>query len=120
MGYEAEGGNEIGTCLFLELIILPSNVKHVILYSDTCDGQNKNSYVAAMFLTVMKQSKFLETIEHKFLTTGHSHMKCDVDHPLYYIQSRDRLNINIRQAAFTWLLSRLKLIRTGIKSENTL
>nr|CAH7765855.1 unnamed protein product [Callosobruchus chinensis] len=48
------GGNQIGTCLFLELIHFHSNVKYVILYSDTCGGQNRNSHVAAMFLTVMQ------------------------------------------------------------------
>nr|CAH7749869.1 unnamed protein product [Callosobruchus chinensis] len=48
------GGNQMGTCLFLELIHFHSNVKYVILYSDTCGGQNRNLHVAAMFLTVMQ------------------------------------------------------------------
>ncbi|XP_031327855.1 uncharacterized protein LOC116160704 [Photinus pyralis] len=70
MWHEAEGargGNQIGTCLFKQLTDLPTNIKHVVLYSDTCGGQNKNSHVAAMFLCAMQQNKNLEAIDHKFM-----------------------------------------------------
>lgn len=87
-GEGGRGGNQIATCLFLELINLPPDIKRVILYSDTCGGQNKNSHVAAMFLTVMQRNKFLETIDHKFMVSGHSHMECDVDHALIEKQKK--------------------------------
>ncbi|CAH2014916.1 unnamed protein product [Acanthoscelides obtectus] len=98
MWHEAEGGrggNQIGTCLFVELINLPPNINRVILYSDTCGGQNKNSHVAAMFLTVMQRNACLETIDHKFMISGHSHMECDVDHALIEKQKKKlELKIN--------------------------
>ena len=59
---------------------LSPDVKQVCFYSDTCGGQNKNSHVAAMFMTVLKDKKTLKCIDHKFLISGHTHMECDVDH----------------------------------------
>lgn len=59
-----------------------NNIKKVILYSDACGGQNKNSHVAAMFLTVMQRNISLESIEHDIMISGHSHMEWDVDHAL--------------------------------------
>lgn len=38
------GANQIASCLFKHLSALPPCIKKVILYSDTCGGQNKNSY----------------------------------------------------------------------------
>lgn len=91
MWHEAEGGrggNQIATCIFTELVSLPPDVKKVILYSDTCGGQNKNSHVAAMYMTVMQRNKNLEIIDHKFMVSGHSHMECDVDHALIEKQKK--------------------------------
>ncbi|CAG9764926.1 unnamed protein product [Ceutorhynchus assimilis] len=87
-GEGGRGGNQIATCLFLQILSLPENIKNVILYSDTCGGQNKNSHVAGMFLTVMQRKKTLETIDHKFMVSGHSHMECDVDHALIEKQKK--------------------------------
>ncbi|KAK4879276.1 hypothetical protein RN001_007422 [Aquatica leii] len=60
----------------------------VILYSDTCGGQNKKSHVAAMLLTVIQKTKNLKVIDHKFMVSGYSHIKCDVDHALIEKQKR--------------------------------
>ena len=73
---------EVASCVAKHLISLPSHVKHVILYSDTCGGQNKNSLMTAMCMSVIKNSTSLETIEHKFLLAGHTHMESDTDHSL--------------------------------------
>lgn len=45
-----------------------------------CGGQNKNSHVATMFMAVLTEKPTLESIDHKFLISGHTHMECDVDH----------------------------------------
>lgn len=76
------GGNEIASCLFQHLQSLPIGVKHVILYSDCCPGQNKNSFVATMFEIFMQLENGVEIIDHKFLVPGHTHMECDGDHAL--------------------------------------
>lgn len=75
------GANQVASCLYKELISLPSEIKNVILYSDTCGGQNKNSHVAVMFMILMQHSS-LSVIDHKFLIPGHTRMECDTDHSI--------------------------------------
>ncbi|KAK4881094.1 hypothetical protein RN001_004413 [Aquatica leii] len=77
------GANQVGSCLYSHLISnIPPEVKQVILYSDTCGGQNKNSHLVAMFFTLLQNSGSLEILDHKFLVSGHTHMECDTDHSL--------------------------------------
>lgn len=47
------GANDVGSCVYKYLLNLPSNIQHVTMYSDTCEGQNKNSYVAVMCLVAL-------------------------------------------------------------------
>lgn len=77
----ARGGNEIASCLYRHIKDLSDTIHEVCFYSDTCDGQNKNSHVAAMFIKVQSEYPRL-TVNHKFLTAGHTHMECDVDHSM--------------------------------------
>lgn len=74
------GGNEIASCLYDYIKKLPLTVSKIILYSDTCGGQNKNSFVSAMFITIIKECTHIQLIDHKFLVPGHTHMECDYDH----------------------------------------
>lgn len=80
------GANDIASCLY-DFIInqlphLNTNAKKLIMYSDSCPGQNKNSIVTAMLMLVVKLSPQLQSIEHKFLVPGHTHMEADTDHAL--------------------------------------
>lgn len=91
MWHEAEGArgaNQIATCIFKQLSMLPEGVKQVVLYSDSCGGQNRNSHVSAMFLTLLQQRPQLKQIDHKFMVSGHSHLECDVDHGLIEKQKK--------------------------------
>lgn len=74
------GGNNIASCLYDYIVNLPQTVSKIILYSDTCGGQNKNSFVSVMFLIAMKKCPHIICIDHKFLVPGHTHMECDYDH----------------------------------------
>lgn len=74
------GGNEIASCILKKLQMEPRSTKHVIFYSDSCFGQNKNTYVASMFMSFLQSDTNIDTIDHKFLVVGHSHMECDTDH----------------------------------------
>ena len=75
-----KGSCEIGTCLFLHLKSLPETVNHVILYSDTCSGQNRNKFVAAALQHAVQTIPSVHTIDQKFLESGHSQMECDSMH----------------------------------------
>lgn len=76
-----KGSSEIGTILCHYLMkCVPEEVTEVSLFSDTCGGQNRNQFVAAILLWVIQNSNHLKIIEHKFLESGHSYMEADSMH----------------------------------------
>lgn len=75
-----KGSCEIATCLIRYLNALPQTIRHVILYSDTCAGQNRNQFVAAALQYAAQNIDHIEVIDQKFLESGHSHMECDSIH----------------------------------------
>lgn len=77
MYHEWKGGhgtNEVATCLYDHLLAIPVDVFRVELYSDTYRGQSRNSHVAPMFLTLIKNKPSFLINEHKFMVSGHGHM----------------------------------------------
>ncbi|XP_050315706.1 uncharacterized protein LOC126750209 isoform X1 [Anthonomus grandis grandis] len=76
------GANQIGSCLYKYFMALPEHISHVVMYSDTCTGQNRNSHIAAMCFSVLQQHPSLKVIDHKFMLSGHSHMECDTAHAM--------------------------------------
>lgn len=74
------GADQIASCIVHFLKDLPDSVNKVVLYSDSCPGQNKNNTVAAALSWFLHQSKNINIIEHKFLEVGHSRLECDSDH----------------------------------------
>lgn len=76
------GANQIASCLYQHFENLRLGTKNITLYSDTCAGQNKNSYLPIMYMLVLRKQKSLSYIEHKFLEPGHTHMECDTDHSI--------------------------------------
>ena len=75
---------------------MPDTVEHVIAYSDSCSGQNKNNYVLSMFLTEMQNHPHIKTIDHKFLVPGNTHMECDSDHAVVE-KAKKREGFSIQQ-----------------------
>lgn len=78
-GTGGRGSSEMASCLFEFMKVLPETVDHLILYSDTCGGQNRNINFAAMCLhaTVVLP---ISTIDHIYMESGHSQMECDSVH----------------------------------------
>lgn len=74
------GSNEIATGLHQFILTLPPTCKKLILYSDCCPGQNRNTTVASMLFYAMKTHATLDEIELKFLEPGHTQMECDSMH----------------------------------------
>ena len=54
---------------------------HLIAWSDSCGGQNKNFYVVSLWQYLIKSNKFA-LIEHKFPEVGHSYLDSDRDFAL--------------------------------------
>jgi hypothetical protein len=80
---ETNGGRgscEVGTCLINYICAFPTNVSEIVLYSDTCGGQDRNQFVMVGLSYAMKKNKNLRKIGHKFFEKGHSEMECDLMH----------------------------------------
>ncbi|CAH0674053.1 unnamed protein product [Spodoptera exigua] len=78
------GAIEIGTCVWQYLEgICESNIeeKNVTFYSDNCCGQNKNKYIATLYLFAVNTLN-IRSIKHKFLITGHTQNEADSVHSL--------------------------------------
>ncbi|KAJ8885311.1 hypothetical protein PR048_011508 [Dryococelus australis] len=76
------GANEVSSCLYKYLLSLEPCVTHIAMYSDTCGGQNKNSHMSAVYLMALQNFTTLKTIDHKFHTPGHTHIKSHTDHSI--------------------------------------
>lgn len=77
-GVGLRGANELGSCI-LQFLKSECQGKEVIFYSDNCCGQNKNKYIAAMYLYAV-QVYDIPSITHKFLITGHTQNEGDSMH----------------------------------------
>ena len=74
------GSCEVGTCLYRYINSLPSTISHIIFYSDTCGGQNRNQYIASCLYNLVHTNQNINIIDQKFLESGHSQMECDSVH----------------------------------------
>lgn len=75
------GSNEIASCMFYHFLdVVPDTVKKVYIFSDSTSGQNRNSILAAMFLTVLQVHQSVSSIEHVFLEVGHTRLEVDCKH----------------------------------------
>lgn len=80
------GACEIATCMY-KYLESQQNKKHVILYSDSCGGQNKNRYFLTMLWYAKRKFSF-QKIEHKFLERGHTQNENDSVHAAVEFNSR--------------------------------
>ncbi|CAG9787526.1 unnamed protein product [Diatraea saccharalis] len=76
------GGNEIATILqkYIAEVDSRGSVTNLILYSDSCPGQNKNKLVLAALHNALLQTKHIETIQINYLLPGHTEMTVDSIH----------------------------------------
>lgn len=76
----SRGAQEISSCLSKHLTIHGKNAKHVIMYSDSCGGQNRNIKVVLSLMKYLQNENVnTETIDLKFLVPGHSYLPNDSD-----------------------------------------
>ena len=76
----SRGSEEVGSCN-------PSHIKHMttsattlILYSDSCGGQNSNINLSCLWLLIVANPNYsFTTIEQKFMVVGHSYLPNDQD-----------------------------------------
>lgn len=109
------GAIEIGSCVlrYLELINGRNNEPtDVVFYSDNCTGQQKNQYLIGLYSYAVRKFTKINTIEHKYLITGHTQNEGDSAHSVierHVARARKAGPIFIPEQYYT-------LIRTAKKS----
>ena len=84
----SRGSDEIASCLWNFFQSLPTTRKHLVAYSDSCGGQNKNFYIVCFWVYLLLKGYF-EVIDHKFLTPGHTFLPSDRDFAIIEKKKRD-------------------------------
>lgn len=75
------GGNEIATCIYKFLLEIDKRpVKNVLLYCDSCPGQNKNKIVLTALHHFLQNAKNIEVVQINYLLPGHTYMPVDSMH----------------------------------------
>ncbi|XP_045763000.1 uncharacterized protein LOC123865809 [Maniola jurtina] len=88
------GANEIGSCIWEYLKNVCANdaePKNIIFYSDNCCGQNKNKYIATLYMYAVHYLN-IASITHKFLIRGHTQNEADSVHSLIEKEIKKNLN----------------------------
>ena len=81
-GIASRGSNEIVSCLLKHLKenVTNTEAENLVLYSDSCGGQNRNIYMVCSLLYIVSSADFPFTqIDHKFMVPGHSYLPNDRD-----------------------------------------
>ncbi|KAJ8930040.1 hypothetical protein NQ314_017205 [Rhamnusium bicolor] len=86
-GLAGRGGNEIASYLLHVLNMGISHKWNIVVWSDNCTSQNKNRMIVFIYMFLVSSGHF-DTIEHRYLVSGHSFLKCDRDFAL--IEKRKR------------------------------
>lgn len=76
-----KGSLEIGSCLHTFIQILNGenkNIQHLIIWSDSCSGQNKNFNIICLYQYLIYKG-YVKIIDHKFPEVGHSFLDSDRD-----------------------------------------
>ena len=73
------GSEEMASCVsaYIEDLVNGTEVEEIVMYSDSCGGQNKNfTMLSLMHLLVASAGGSLK-LTHKFLVPGHTFLPCD-------------------------------------------
>lgn len=75
----SKGTQEVGSCLRKHIMSITQPVKTLILWSDSCGGQNRSIKIVLMLIHILQNHSSLETISIRFLQSGHSFMQNDTE-----------------------------------------
>ena len=79
-GIASRGSHEVGSCLLRHIKEMRTTATCLILYSDSCGGQNRNVFILFLLLHIVANPEFpFEIINQKFMVPGHSFLPNDRD-----------------------------------------
>lgn len=74
----SRGPQEITSCLIYHFEkYIPESCTEIVLYSDSCGGQNRNIKTSLMLSHLLDRSRNITTIAQFFFLSGHSYNVCD-------------------------------------------
>lgn len=102
----SRGSQEIVSCLVEHLRNKVSeNNDHVIMFSDSCGGQNRNIKVSLMCMKFLQEEGTnIKIIDQKFMTSGHSFLPNDADFGVIESYSKGR-TMNVPQDWFNAIVT---------------
>lgn len=78
--YEAsKGTQEVGSSLKKYIESIKAPVKKLLLWSDSCGGQNRSIKFVLMMIYILRKHPSLESISMRYLQSGHSFLPNDSD-----------------------------------------
>ena len=90
----SRGSQEVGSCILSHIKEMETDATNLILYSDSCGGQNRNIYLVCLWLHIVASSEYSFTnIDHKFMISGHSFLPNDRDFSHIELQGKKTLQI---------------------------
>ncbi|CAG4943566.1 unnamed protein product [Parnassius apollo] len=92
-GIAGRGAQEVNSTLRKHISLnLDSKVKELIVWSDSCGGQNQNIKLTLLLFAVLVENDNLEKITLRFMVPGHSYLENDSEfsdiEPALKIQTR--------------------------------
>lgn len=97
-----KGSSEIGTCLLNYISSISPKVEHVVLYADTCGGQNRNQNILACLIFATNNCKYIENknlkkLNPKFMESGHSYLEVDSMHAQIEKNRKSKVIFNVNE-----------------------
>lgn len=90
----SRGSQEIASCLVKHLKQNASGFSHIVMYSDSCTGQNRNIKLSLSLLKLVQDPNMqVDVIDHKFLESGHSYLPNDADFGIIESKARKKEHI---------------------------
>jgi hypothetical protein len=112
-----QGSCGIAACLHLYLNSLSSCTEQ---FSDSCIGQNRNTFVASALLHAVCTSTYLKVVNHKFLEPGHKQMECDSMHSaMEYAKRKTNIYVFELIKSLHWASSDICPCQNVLSSHNT-
>lgn len=79
-GIASRGSNEIASCVLKYLQNSGTQATHLVTFSDSCGGQNRNVNMLCMWLYLVDNDDYpFTTVDQKFMTVGLSYLPNDRD-----------------------------------------
>ena len=73
------GSIEVGSCLLQFVRNVANDWPELVLWSDSCGGQNRNLNMVALMIALVNSNNSIKKITHRFLWSGHSYLPNDSD-----------------------------------------